>query len=159
MYLKLSYHQIFIRDATFTVEIQRNFDHSIEEIYAVAQDISRVFLNLFNNAFEAMFAKKRQLEEKYQPLLIVQTKNLVDSIKIVIRDNGIGISKEVRNKLFVPFFTTKPPGEGIGLGLSISYDIVVSQHKGEIKVDSKEGEFAEFTVILPKRPQEDTGEG
>jgi two-component system NtrC family sensor kinase len=117
----------------------------------VPQDITRVCLNLFGNGFYA--ANKRQKEggdPKFKPTLKVSTRDLGDAVEVRARDNGIGIPAEIRDKLFQPFFTTKPTGEGTGLGLSISYDIVTQQHGGTIEVDSRVGEFTEFTVRLPR---------
>jgi two-component system, NtrC family, sensor kinase len=117
----------------------------------VPQDITRVCLNLFSNGFYA--ATKRQKEgsdPKFKPTLKVSSRDLGDAVEIRIRDNGTGIVPEIKDKLFQPFFTTKPTGEGTGLGLSISYDIVTQQHGGAIEVDSRVGEFTEFTVRLPR---------
>jgi two-component system NtrC family sensor kinase len=117
----------------------------------VPQDITRVFLNLFGNGFYA--ATKRWRNDAalaFQPILKVATRDLGDAVEVRIRDNGIGIPPEIKDKLFQPFFTTKPTGEGTGLGLSISYDIVVQQHGGTIEVDSRVGEFTQFTIRLPR---------
>jgi signal transduction histidine kinase len=117
----------------------------------VPQDITRVCLNLFNNGFYA--ATKRMTEgddPNFKPTLKVSTRDLGDAVEFHIRDNGTGISPEIKDKLFQPFFTTKPTGEGTGLGLSISYDIVTQQHSGTITVDSRVGDFTEFTVRLPR---------
>jgi signal transduction histidine kinase len=116
----------------------------------VPQDISRVFLNIISNACYSTAQKKKELKDAYFPLLQVSSKDIGDRVEIKIRDNGKGIPKVILDKIFNPFFTTKPAGSGTGLGLSLSYDIVVNEHKGEIKVNSVEGEFAEFTIILPK---------
>jgi signal transduction histidine kinase len=113
--------------------------------------VTRVLLNLFSNGFYA--AHRRQSMEAtpaFEPTLRVATRELGDTVEIRVRDNGIGIPEEVRDKLFQPFFTTKPTGEGTGLGLSISYDIVTQQHGGNITVDSKVGEYSEFTIRLPR---------
>jgi two-component system NtrC family sensor kinase len=117
----------------------------------VPQDVTRVFLNLVGNGFYAA-NKRRQTagDAGFKPVLKVTTRELGDAVEIVVRDNGTGIGPEVRDKLFQPFFTTKPTGEGTGLGLSISYDIVTQQHGGTITVDSRLGEFTEFTVRLPR---------
>jgi signal transduction histidine kinase len=120
----------------------------------VPQDITRVCLNLFGNGFYA--ATKRQKEggdPKFKPTLKVTTRDLGDAVEIRARDNGTGIPPEIKDKLFQPFFTTKPTGEGTGLGLSISYDIVTQQHGGTITVDSRVGEFTEFTIRLPRNSQ------
>jgi signal transduction histidine kinase len=113
--------------------------------------VTRVLLNLFSNGFYA--ARRRQSMEMisgFEPMLSVATRELGDAVEIKVRDNGIGIPEEVKDKLFQPFFTTKPTGEGTGLGLSISYDIVTQQHGGSITADSKVGEYSEFTIRLPR---------
>ena len=115
------------------------------------QDVTRVFLNLFGNGFYA--ANKRRLSAKqpgFRPTLRVTTRDLVDRVEVKVRDNGIGMPPEVKEKLFQPFFTTKPTGEGTGLGLSISYDIVTQQHGGTIDVESEPNNYTEFTVRLPR---------
>ena len=115
------------------------------------QDITRVLLNLISNGFYAATKRKAQGNGgDYEPTLTASTKNLGDRVEISIRDNGTGIPPEVKEKLFTPFFTTKPAGEGTGLGLSISHDIVVKQHGGLIEVDTNLGEFTEFRIILPR---------
>jgi len=113
--------------------------------------LARVFLNVINNAFYALNQKKKQQGESYIPTISVSTASEQNSVKIKIRDNGGGMTKEVLSKVFTPFFTTKPTGTGIGLGLSISYDIIVQEHGGEIRVDSEEGSFTEVTILLPKK--------
>ena len=125
----------------------------IAPIELVPQDVTRVLLNLFSNGFYA--ATKRAASEAgpgFEPMLKVATRDLGDAVEIRVRDNGIGIPDENRDKLFQPFFTTKPTGEGTGLGLSISYDIVTQRHGGTITVDSKVGEYSEFTIRLPRNP-------
>jgi signal transduction histidine kinase len=149
--LNLAYHGARAQDQSFNITLERDYAASIAPIELVPQDISRVCLNLFSNGFYA--AAKRQQEGgnlKFQPTLKVTTRELGDVVEIRIRDNGIGIPPEIKDKLFQPFFTTKPTGEGTGLGLSISYDIVTQQHGGTIAVDSRVGEFTEFTVRLPR---------
>ena len=119
----------------------------------VPRDVTRVLLNMFGNGFYA--ARRRQGMEAtpgFEPTLKVTTRELGDAVEIRVRDNGIGIPEEVKDKLFQPFFTTKPTGEGTGLGLSISYDIVTQQHGGSITVDSKVGEYSEFTIRVPRNP-------
>jgi two-component system NtrC family sensor kinase len=149
--LNLAYHGGRAQDQSFNITLERDFDIGIEPIELVPQDITRVCLNLFGNGFYA--ANKRQKEggdPKFKPTLKVSTRDLGDAVEVRARDNGIGIPAEIRDKLFQPFFTTKPTGEGTGLGLSISYDIVTQQHGGTIEVDSRVGEFTEFTVRLPR---------
>ena len=121
----------------------------LPKLEVVPQEIGRVLLNLFNNAFYAINQKKKQLNGQYQPQVTVTTKAVGNKIEITVKDNGIGIPESVKQKIFQPFFTTKPTGEGTGLGLSLSYDIITKGHDGELKVDSKEGEYTAFTIMLP----------
>jgi GAF domain-containing protein len=149
--LNLAYHGARAERQEFKIRLERSFDPTAGEVELFPQEITRVFLNLISNGFYA--AMKRKAEAKldgYEPMLAAATRNLGDSVEIRIRDNGGGISPEVKEKMFNPFFTTKPPGEGTGLGLSLSYDIVVKQHAGSIEVDTEPGEFTEFRVILPR---------
>jgi signal transduction histidine kinase len=149
--LNLAYHGARAQDQTFNITLEREFGTSISPMELVPQDITRVCLNLFGNGFYA--ANKRQTggsDPKFTPTLKVATRDLGDAVEIRIRDNGTGIPAEIRNKLFQPFFTTKPTGEGTGLGLSISYDIITQEHGGTIAVDSRVGEFTEFTIRLPR---------
>jgi signal transduction histidine kinase len=151
--LNLAYHGARAQDQSFNVTLQRGFGEGIAPVTLAPQDITRVLLNLFSNGFYA--ARRRQTMEGttgFEPTLSVATRELDDTVEIRVRDNGIGIPEEVRDKLFQPFFTTKPTGEGTGLGLSISYDVVTQQHGGSITVDSKVGEFSEFTIRLPRSP-------
>ncbi len=113
------------------------------------QDISRVLVNVFNNAFYAVSEKKRLLDGTYAPAVSVTTKKVNGKIEIHVKDNGMGIPQKALDKIFQPFFTTKPTGEGTGLGLSLSYDIVTKGHGGELQVSTREGEYTEFTVLLP----------
>jgi signal transduction histidine kinase len=149
--LNLAFHGARARDKSFNIALERDLDTKLPPIELVPQDITRVLLNLFGNGFYAA-AKRRQegTDPAFQPSLRVSTRDLGDQIEIRVRDNGVGMPPEVQTKLFTPFFTTKPTGEGTGLGLSISYDIVVQQHGGTITVDSRPGEFTEFTVRLPR---------
>jgi len=152
--LNLAFHGARARDKSFNISLEREFDSKLRPIELVPQDITRVLLNLFGNGFYA--ANKRRQEGTdpgFRPSLRVTTRDLGDHVEIRARDNGVGISPEVQSKLFTPFFTTKPTGEGTGLGLSISYDIVTQQHGGTITVDSRPGEFTEFTVRLPRKLQ------
>lgn len=153
--LRLTYHGLRAKDKTFNAKMQTAFDETIEKINVIPQDIGRVLLNLFTNAFYSVLEKQKQSDRSYQPIVTVTTKK-IDApfagtnagIEILIRDNGVGIPQHVLDKIYQPFFTTKPSGQGTGLGLSLSYDIIKA-HGGEIKVDTKEGEFAEFTIQLP----------
>jgi signal transduction histidine kinase len=149
--LNLAYHGARAEKQEFKIRLERSFDPAAGEVDMFPQEITRVFLNLISNGFYA--AMKRKAEAKldgYEPTLAAATRNLGDSVEIRIRDNGGGISPEVKEKMFNPFFTTKPPGEGTGLGLSLSYDIIVKQHAGSIEVDTEPGEFTEFRIILPR---------
>jgi signal transduction histidine kinase len=149
--LNLAYHGGRAQDQSFNITLERDFDTAIAPIELVPQDITRVCLNLFSNGFYA--SAKRQKEggdPKFKPTLKVSTRDLGDAVQICARDNGIGIPADMKDKLFQPFFTTKPTGEGTGLGLSISYDIVTQEHGGTIEVESSVGEFTEFTIRLPR---------
>ena len=154
--LNLAYHGARAQDQAFNITLEREFDAAMKPVELVPQDITRVFLNLFGNGFYA--ANKRAhapngsngRDAGFRPVLHVATHDLGDAVEIKVRDNGTGIPPAIRDKLFQPFFTTKPTGEGTGLGLSISYDIVTQEHGGTIAVDSEEGEFTEFTIRLPR---------
>jgi signal transduction histidine kinase len=149
--LNLAYHGGRAQDQSFNVTLERDFTDTIAPIELVPQDITRVCLNLFGNGFYATTKRQREVgDPNFKPTLKVSTRDLGEAVEIRIRDNGIGIPAEIKDKLFQPFFTTKPTGEGTGLGLSISYDIVTQQHGGTITVDSRLGEFTEFTVRLPR---------
>ncbi|MGB9042743.1 MAG: GAF domain-containing protein [Pseudolabrys sp.] len=149
--LNLAYHGARAEKQGFNITLQRSFDPSAGEVDLFPQEITRVLLNLISNGFYA--ATKRKTEENgadYEPILAAVTKDLGDRVEIRIRDNGTGIPPEVKERMFNPFFTTKPAGEGTGLGLSISHDIIVKQHRGSIEVDTQPGEFTEFKIILPR---------
>ncbi len=150
-YVNLAYHGIRAKNSRFNVTIERNYDTTIGPVSVVAQDMSRVFLNIMNNACYAVDKKKHDSDSAYSPTIWVSSTHTDDAIEVRIRDNGIGIAPDVAEQIFNPFFTTKPTGEGTGLGLSISYDIVVHEHQGELRVESEEGEFAEFVVNIPKQ--------
>lgn len=147
-YLKLSYHGLRAKDKNFNAQLQSDFDSHIGKLSIVPQEIGRILINLFSNAFYAVQQKKQQLKGAYEPVVAVSTRKVNDKVQISIRDNGNGIPQKIVDKIFQPFFTTKPTGEGTGLGLSLSYDIAKA-HGGELKVDSKEGEGATFTLTLP----------
>jgi two-component system, NtrC family, sensor kinase len=149
--LNLAYHGARAQDQNFNITLDRDYDRDLAQIELVPQEMSRVFINLIGNGFYA--AVKRQRENSrpgFQPTLTVATRDLGDAVEVCVRDNGVGIPAEIKDKLFQPFFTTKPTGEGTGLGLSISYDIVTQQHGGTIEVDSRVGEYTEFTIRLPR---------
>jgi signal transduction histidine kinase len=147
-YLRLSYHGLRAKDKTFNSVLETHFDPSIKPVNIVQQEIGRVLLNLLNNAFYAVHEKKKTSDSNYEPTVSVSTVVNDDHISIKVKDNGNGIPKKVMDKIFQPFFTTKPTGEGTGLGLSLSYDIIKA-HRGELKVDTKENEGAEFIISIP----------
>ncbi len=149
--VNLTYHGLRAQDVSFNVAIEKQYDETIGKIEIVPQDLQRVFLNLINNACYAAHEQKTRLGESFSPKLSVLSKNLGDKIEIRIRDNGNGIPPDIRDKIFNPFFTTKPTGQGTGLGLSISYDIIVQEHHGEIKMETEDGKFTEFVISLPTR--------
>jgi two-component system, NtrC family, sensor kinase len=156
--LNLAYHGARAQDQNFNITLERDFDTAAVPIELVPQDVTRVFLNLIGNGFYAANKRRQQGDNSaFKPILKVATRDLGDAIEVRVRDNGIGISAEHREKLFQPFFTTKPTGEGTGLGLSISYDIVTQQHGGAIAVDSEPGQFTEFTITLPRTPAAASG--
>ncbi|MEP7170723.1 MAG: ATP-binding protein, partial [Bacteroidota bacterium] len=153
-YFNLAYHGMRANNAEFNCSIEKELAADLPKINIIPQDISRVLINLFNNAFYAVKERSQKLEaggqksDSYKPLVHLSTSSLNNFITIKIRDNGTGVPDAIKEKIFVPFFTTKPTGQGTGLGLSLSYDIVKA-HGGEITVESKEGEGAEFAVSLP----------
>jgi signal transduction histidine kinase len=151
--LNLAYHGARAEKQNFNITLEKSFDPGAGEVDLFPQEITRVLLNLIMNGFYA--ATKRKAEANgvdYEPTLAAATKSLGDSVEIRIRDNGTGIPPEVKEKMFNPFFTTKPAGEGTGLGLSISHDIIVKQHGGSIEVDTKPGQYTEFRIVLPRKP-------
>ena len=147
-YLRLSYHGLKAKDKSFNATIKTDFDISIGNINIVPQDIGRVVLNLINNAFYVVDEKKKSVVEGYEPTVSISTKKIADKVEIRVTDNGNGIPQKIVDKIFQPFFTTKPTGQGTGLGLSLSYDIIKA-HGGEIKVETKENEGSEFLIQLP----------
>jgi signal transduction histidine kinase len=150
--LNLAYHGARAEKQGFNITLQRSFDPAAGEADLFPQEITRVLLNLISNGFYAATKRKAQAGAGgYEPTLAASTKNLGDSVEIRIRDNGNGIPPEVRERMFNPFFTTKPAGEGTGLGLSISHDIIVKQHGGSIDVDTAPGEYTEFRIVLPRK--------
>jgi signal transduction histidine kinase len=149
--LNLAYHGARAQDQTFNITLERDFAAGIAPIEVAPQDVTRVLLNLIGNGFHAAHQRLRDGGDSgFRPRLRVATRELGDAIEVRVRDNGTGIPADIRDKLFQPFFTTKPTGEGTGLGLSISYDIVTQQHGGTITIESEVGAFTEFTVRLPR---------
>jgi two-component system, NtrC family, sensor kinase len=149
--LNLAYHGARAENQGFTIALERSFDPAAGEADLFPQEITRVLLNLISNGFYAATKRKAQPNGgDCEPTLAAATRSLGDSVEIRIRDNGTGISPEVKEKMFNPFFTTKPAGEGTGLGLSISHDIIIKQHGGSIEVDTEAGEFTEFRIVLPR---------
>ena len=148
-YLRLSYHGLRAKDKSFNADFTTDFDETIDKINIVPQDMGRVLLNLFNNAFYAIHEKKKAADENYKPLVSIQTKKINDKVEIIVSDNGNGIPQNILDKIFQPFFTTKPTGQGTGLGLSLSYDIITKQHNGTIRAESKENEGSIFVIQIP----------
>ncbi len=151
-YLRLAYHGLRAKDKTFNAILQTDFDPTVGKVNLIPQDIGRLLLNLYNNAFYAVMEKQKSMDKSYEPKIIVSTRlegqaNL-RQVSISIKDNGAGIPQRLIDKIFQPFFTTKPTGQGTGLGLSLSYDIIKAHH-GEIKVDTREGEYTNFIISLP----------
>jgi len=151
--LNLAYHGARAQDQNFNIILERDFDSKVAPLEVVPQDVLRVFLNLIGNGFYAAIKRAKDASDPaFKPSLKVITRDLGAEVEVRVRDNGTGIAPEARDKLFQPFFTTKPTGEGTGLGLSISWDIITQQHGGMITVDSEVGAFTEFTICLPQRP-------
>jgi len=148
-YLRLSYHGLRAKDKSFMANFKTDFDPGLQKIDIIPQDIGRVILNLFTNAFYSVTEKRKRLNGGYEPTVLVSTRMLDDKVELRVKDNGVGIPQKVLDKIYQPFFTTKPGGQGTGLGLSLSYDIITKGHGGQISVDTKEGEFAEFIIRLP----------
>jgi len=147
--VNLAYHGMRGKDSSFNITIKTDYDHNLNQLNVVPQDISRVVLNIVNNACYATHEKKKQIGEEFLPTLSVSTKDLGKQVEIRFRDNGIGIPQELLDKIFNPFFTTKPTGQGTGLGLSISHDIIIQEHQGQIKVETEAGSYTEFIITLP----------
>jgi two-component system NtrC family sensor kinase len=154
-YFRLAYHGLRAKDKSFNAELVTNLDPNLSVVNIVPQDVGRVLLNMFTNAFYAVHEKKKTADPDFKPKVEVSTQNIQTltrgphSIEIRIKDNGNGIPDTIKDKIMQPFFTTKPAGEGTGLGLSLSYDIIVKAHKGKIDIKSKEGEGTEFIISLP----------
>ncbi|MGB5428484.1 sensor histidine kinase, partial [Eudoraea sp.] len=147
-YLRLAYHGLRAKDKSFNATMETDFDKTIGKINIIPQDMGRVILNLITNAFYAVSETKKQQPNGFDPTVSVSTIKNGERVLISVKDNGNGIPKKVLDKIFQPFFTTKPTGQGTGLGLSLSYDIVKA-HGGDLKVETNENEGTEFTIILP----------
>jgi signal transduction histidine kinase len=148
-FLRLSYHGLRAKDKSFNATMNTEFDPSIGKFNIVAQDIGRVVLNLITNAFHAVREKKVQQPEGYSPTVTVITEKRGDKVVLIVRDNGNGVPAKILDKIFQPFFTTKPTGQGTGLGLSMSYDIITKGHDGDLQVKTVEGEGSDFIITLP----------
>lgn len=153
-YLRLSYHGLRAKDKSFNANLKTEFSESLPSVQTVPQELGRVMLNMFNNSFYSVLQKKKQQLDNYEPTVSIRTEQIITeegkpAVQVTIRDNGLGIPRKVLDKIYQPFFTTKPAGEGTGLGLSLSYDIITKVHGGELRVNTAEGEFAEFVIILP----------
>ncbi|MBL7761967.1 MAG: GHKL domain-containing protein, partial [Chitinophagaceae bacterium] len=149
-YLRLAYRGLRAKDKSFNAAFETNFDSTLPKLNVIPKDIGRVLLNIINNAFYAVNEKKKSAglsATSYEPLITVQTKKVNDKVEVIVTDNGNGIPQNIIDKIFQPFFTTKPTGQGTGLGLSLAYDIVKA-HGGEIKVETKEGEGTTFMIIM-----------
>jgi signal transduction histidine kinase len=147
-YLRLAYQGLRAKDSSFNVTMKSDFDNTIGKINIIPQDIGRVLLNLYNNAFYAVAERRKAQGVGYEPTISMSTKKSGNQILVTVRDNGNGIPQKVVDKIFQPFFTTKPTGQGTGLGLSLSYDIL-KVHGGEISVNTREEEFTELVIRLP----------
>ena len=148
-YLRLAYHGLRAKDKAFNAILETHFDESIGKVKVLPQDMGRVILNLITNAFYVVQKKKEQQPEGYEPTVTVTTRKVGNKVLITVKDNGNGIPGTIKEKIFQPFFTTKPTGQGTGLGLSMSYDIVTKGHGGELKVETKEGQGTTFTISIP----------
>jgi signal transduction histidine kinase len=149
--VNLAYHGARAEKQDFNITLERSLDAAAGQVDCFPQEITRVLLNLISNGFYAATKRKAEANSgSYEPTLAATTRNLDDRVEITIRDNGTGIPPEVKEKMFNPFFTTKPAGEGTGLGLSITHDIIVKQHSGTMEVDSQPGEYTEVRIVLPR---------
>ncbi len=154
-YLRLAYHGLRAKDKSFNADFKTVLDATLPKVAIMPQDLGRVILNLINNAFYAVSARAENKEENYKPLVTVTTQNLKEQVLIKITDNGTGIAPEIKDKIFQPFFTTKPTGKGTGLGLSLAYDIVTTGHGGAIELDTKPGAGTTFSIYIPIRKEQD----
>ncbi|MBD0280254.1 MAG: two-component sensor histidine kinase, partial [Flavisolibacter sp.] len=151
-YLEASYEGMVLKDKSFKAVLEKHFDPAIEKMDLIPEDIGRVLVNLFNNAFYSVTEKKKALNGTFEPTITVSTKIKKDWLEISVHDNGLGIPENILDKIYQPFFTTKPTGEGTGLGLSLSYDIITKGYVGEMVVRTEEGNYAEFIIRLPYHP-------
>nr|WP_290939219.1 ATP-binding protein [Haliscomenobacter sp.] len=147
-YLRLAYHGLRAKDSSFNATMETHFDPDLPLVSVIPQDIGRVLLNLISNAFYAVNERAKQKIEGYSPTVTVSSRKLENAIEITVQDNGNGIPEAIREKIFQPFFTTKPTGQGTGLGLSLAYDIVVKGHGGALKLESTKGEGSTFIITL-----------
>ncbi|MBP7316119.1 MAG: HAMP domain-containing histidine kinase, partial [Chitinophagaceae bacterium] len=148
-YLRLAYHGLRAKNKSFNATLKTDYDETVGKINILSQDVGRVILNLLTNAFYVVNEKREMNIEGYEPTVSVSTKKMNDIVEIRVNDNGNGIPQKVLDKIFQPFFTTKPTGQGTGLGLSLSYDIVTKGHGGELRAETKDGEGTTFIVQLP----------
>jgi two-component system, NtrC family, sensor kinase len=151
-YLRLAYHGLKAKDVSFNAAFESHFDEDAGMVSLVPQEMGRVLLNLINNAFYAVSEKTKTAGADYKPKVTVGTRKADGKVEITVSDNGNGIPDAIRDKIFQPFFTTKPAGQGTGLGLSLSYDIVTKGHGGELKLESEENAGTAFTIVLPTLP-------
>lgn len=156
-HMKLAYHGMRARETAFNAAMEHDLDPGLGEVHAIPQDLGRVLLNVINNACYAVYEKRRKLGTAYQPIIRATTRGLDDCVEIRIRDNGTGMPAAVAEKVFNPFFTTKPAGQGTGLGMSIAFDIIAREHGGSISVDTREGEYTELLISLPRGPERTHG--
>jgi signal transduction histidine kinase len=150
-YLRLAYHGLRAKDKSFSAGMKTDFDMSLGKVKVVPQDLGRVILNLITNGFHAVTEKKKKGIEGYEPMVTVSTAREGNKVKIIVKDNGNGIPQNIIDKIFQPFFTTKPSGQGTGLGLSMSYDIVTKVHEGQIEVNTQIGEGTSFIITIPNQ--------
>jgi signal transduction histidine kinase len=154
-YMRLSFHGLRAKDKSFNAKFETDLDRSIPRMMVAPQEMGRVILNLINNAFYSVNQRKQNKEPAYEPTVTVSTKKIRDEVEIIVRDNGMGIPQKVVDKIFQPFFTTKPTGQGTGLGLSLSYDIITKEHGGTLRVETKEGSGASIIIHIPLATSED----
>jgi len=157
-YLRLAYHGLRAKDKSFNADFKTDFDETLPKVEIIPQDVGRVVLNIINNAFFAVTSiPEEERGDDYKPLVTVTTKNMKDQAMISIKDNGPGIPKEIKDKIFQPFFTTKPTGKGTGLGLSLAYDIVTTGHGGAIELNTEPGKGTEFVIYIPIKKEDVSG--